>query len=110
MVEEDVPGHNNCLFKALVLQLGRLELFSGDAESLRRETVEWMRSHADQWIDHEQGAGRRTCLRDFVHGSWETYLKEMAKHGGRWGDHCDLVATGETRLRAHSVTLPSSCR
>ena len=56
----------NCLGATLNLCAGRVEL---------------MRSHADQWIDDEQDAGRRTCLRDFVQGSWETLLE---RNGQTW--------------------------
>ena len=96
LVEEPVPGDNNCLFHALVLQLERLGRFSGSARDLRRRIVDWMarNSHLEICVSH---AGGPTSLRDFVEGSWETYLAAMGQHNGAWGDHCVLIAAGESR-------------
>ena len=114
--EEPVAGDNNCLFHALVLQLRRIGVYNGDAESLRLLLTDWMRDNADIRIDHENDAGHRSSLCDFVTGEWGIYLARMARHGGSWGDHCVLTAAGLLRAffpcmsRSFSPSLPRNGR
>ena len=95
--EEDVPGDNNCLFHALVLQLGRVGLYAGDAKSLRESLVAWMSTNPDFKIDEAGAQGEAASLKDFVGSDeqWEAYLLKMGAHGKQWGDHLVLVAASE---------------
>ena len=106
---EAVPGDNNCIFHALKLQLGRQQLYEGNASQLRSYLVEWMRDHQNERIDTPSSKGDATYLKNFCPGhDFQAYLESMAEDGVTWGDHCCLVAAAmafRVRIRVFS-TLP----
>ena len=102
--EEDTPKDNNCLFHALVKQLGRVKLYHGDAQELRQKIVDYMREKADVGLP-----GRHVALREFVDDEpWDSYLDTMAQHGRGWGDELALRAASEGPHRAHRVPNPNA--
>ena len=66
-----------------------------DALAVRTLCVRWMEENAELLMD-DDGIGEPTTFREatgcFSDEDWDTYLREMSRHGTTWGDEATLLA------------------
>ena len=89
---QEVPGDGDCLFHAIVDQLLRRYGIRTDAETLRRDCVQWLEDNAAMPMADGRTLSEHILAEFNGTRTWAEYLRGMRLVRVQWGDEWVMMA------------------
>ena len=89
---QEVPGDGDCLFHAIVDQLLRRYNIHTDAETLRRDCVQWLDENAAMPMADGRALSEHILAEFNGTRTWDEYLDGMRLVRDQWGDEWVMMA------------------